>query len=146
MKKIAFLLVCVLTMNLTALAANDKPIQVSKMPAAAQQFIRKYFSSHSVAMAKMETDFLNKSYDVIFTNGDKVEFDNKGNWTNIDCERSAVPVEVVPAAIKEYVQKSYPDTKPLQLEKTDRKGYELKLSNGVEIEFDKKFRVIDLDR
>ena len=28
-------------------------------------------------MAKMETDWFDKSYDVIFTNGDKLEFDKK---------------------------------------------------------------------
>lgn len=146
MKKLTFLFVCMFAMSLTVWAAKDKPIQVTDMPKQAQRFIQKYFSDHSVAMAKMETDFMSKSYDVIFTNGDKVEFDKKGNWTNIDCEHSVIPVEVVPAAIKEYVQKQYPAAKILKLEITDRKGYELELSNGVEIDFDKHFRVIDFDR
>ena len=145
MKRIAFLFVCMLTMNLTVLAGNDKPIQVSDMPKQAQEFIKKYFSGHSVAMAKMETDFMSKSYDVIFTNGDKVEFDKKGKWTNIDCEHSVVPADVVPAPIKEYVQKQYPTAKILKIEMSDRKGYELELSNDIDIDFDKKFNVIDID-
>lgn len=51
-------------------------------------------------MAKMETDWFDKSYDVIFTNGDKLEFDKKGVWTEVNCKYSAVPVAVVPEAIK----------------------------------------------
>ena len=78
-------------------------------------------------------------------NGDKVEFDKKGRWTNIDCEHSAVPGAVVPQSIKEYVQKQYPSAKILKLELTDRKGYDVELSNDVDIEFDKKFNVIDID-
>ena len=49
----------------------------------------------------METDWFDKSYDVIFTNGDKLEFDKKGVWTEVNCKYSAVPVAVVPDAIKE---------------------------------------------
>lgn len=132
-------------MSMTALAVNDKPIQVSDMPKQAQEFIVKYFSGYSVAMAKMETEFMSKSYDVIFTNGDKVEFDKNGKWTNIDCEHSVVPDEVVPTTIKEYVQKQYPAAKIQKIEISDRKGYELELSNDIEIEFDKKFNVIGVD-
>ena len=80
MKKLVFLLVCLFTLQTVARADDDKPIQVTQMPQLAQQFIKQHFSDSKVALAKMESDFLYKSYEVIFTNGDKVEFDNKGNW------------------------------------------------------------------
>ena len=79
MKKIVFLFISLFAMNLVAWAGNDKPIQVSEMPKAAQLFIKNHFADLSVAMAKVETDFLDKNYDVVFTNGNKVEFDKKGN-------------------------------------------------------------------
>ena len=102
MKKIVFLFVSLFVMNLVVLADNDKPIQISQMPKKAQSFVQKYFADQSVAVAKMETDFLDKTFDVIFTNGDKVEFDKKGNWTKIDCEHTQVPAEVIPVAIQQY--------------------------------------------
>lgn len=145
MKKMTFLWVCLFALNVTVWASNDKPIKITEMPGQAQAFIKNYFSTHSVALAKMETDFLSKSYDVIFTNGDKVEFDKQGRWTNIDCEHSVVPVGVIPQTIKDYVQKQYPNAKILKIELTDRKGYDVGLSNDVEIEFDKRFNVIDID-
>ena len=146
MKKIVFLFISLFAMNLVAWAGNDKPIQVSEMPKAAQLFIKNHFADLSVAMAKVETDFLDKNYDVVFTNGNKVEFDKKGNWTNVDCEHTQVPVAILPDAIRQYVAKNYPDAKVLKIEVTDRKGYDVELSNGFELEFDKRMNVIDVDR
>lgn len=146
MKKLAFLFVCLFTLSLNVSASNDKPIQVTEMPKAAQQFIKNHFANLSVAMAKMETEFMSKSYDVIFTNGDKVEFDKKGNWTNVDCEHTQVPQAVIPMAIQKYLAKNYPDAYVLKIELTDRKGYDVDLNNGFDIEFDKRFNVIEIDR
>ena len=146
MKKIVFLFISLFAFNFVALAGNDKPIQVSEMPKAAQLFIKNHFADLSVAMAKVETDFLDKNYDVVFTNGNKVEFDKKGNWTNVDCEHTQVPVAILPEAIRQYVAKNYPDAKVLKIEVTDRKGYDVELSNGFELEFDKRMNVIDVDR
>jgi hypothetical protein len=146
MKKIVFLFIGMFVMNVMAWAGNDKPINVSEMPKAAQQFIKRHFADQQVAVAKMETDFMAKSYDVIFTNGDKVEFDKKGNWTNVDCEHSQVPVDIIPAAIQKYVTEHYPQAKVIKIELTDRKGYDVELNNGFDIEFDKRFRVVEIDR
>ena len=146
MKKMLFLFVSLFVMNLAVFADNDKPIQVTEMPKAAQQFINSHFANQSVALAKIETEFLDKTYDVIFTNGDQVEFDKKGNWIKVDCERTQVPSEIIPVAIQQYVNKNYPDAKVLKIELTDRKGYDIDLSNGFEIEFDKKMRVVEIDR
>ena len=133
-------------MSAVVWAGNDKPINVSDMPKAAQQFIKRHFGNQQVAVAKVETDFLVKSYDVIFTNGDKVEFDGKGRWTNVDCEYSQVPAEIIPTDVQKYVVEHYPQAKVLKIELTDKKGYEVELNNGFEIEFDKHMRVRDIDR
>lgn len=146
MKKMIFLFVSLFVMNLAVFADNDKPIQVTEMPKEAQSFVKSHFANQSVAVAKVETDFFDKTYDVIFTNGDKVEFDKKGNWTKVDCEHTQVPQTVIPAAIQQYVSKNYPDAKVVKIEKTDRKGFDVDLSNGFDIEFDKKMRVVEIDR
>lgn len=146
MKKMMFLFVSLFVMNLAVFADNDKPIQVTEMPKEAQSFVKSHFANQSVAVAKMETDFFDKTYDVIFTNGDKLEFDKKGNWTKVDCEHTQVPQAVIPAAIQQYVSKNYPDAKVVKIEKTDRKGFDVDLSNGFDIEFDKKMRVVEIDR
>lgn len=145
MKKVLLVLVCLFGFSLYAMSSNDKPIQVTDMPKQAQLFINKYFNGKSVAMAKMETDFLSKSYDVIFTNGDKLEFDKKGVWTNVDCKQTQVPKDILPKEILNYLNANYPNLNVRQIEKTDSKGYDVELSNGVELEFNKKLQVIDID-
>jgi hypothetical protein len=44
------------------------------------------------------------------------------------------------------MSKNYPQAKVVKIEKNDRKGYDIELSNGFDIEFDKKFRVVEIDR
>ncbi|MDD6687766.1 PepSY-like domain-containing protein, partial [Sodaliphilus pleomorphus] len=76
--------------------------------------------------------------------GEKLEFDRNGNWTEIDCKKSRVPVALVPSAIKNYVRKNYSGATIVQIEKA-RSGYEVQLSTGLELTFNKNFKVIDID-
>ena len=133
MRKWILMLMCVLGVQTMVWADNDKPIQIGQLPTKAQTFITTYFKNHKVALAKMESGLFYKSYDVIFTTGEKLEFDKSGDWTEIQCK-----------AIRSYVVSTYPDAKILEIER-DSKEYEIKLSNGWEITFDDKFRVIDID-
>lgn len=144
MKKVLFLLVCLFTLQTVVWAEDDKPIQVSQLPQNAQAFIKKYFPNNNVALAKMETDWFDKSYEVIFTNGDKLEFDKKGAWTEVNSRHSAVPVDVLPDAVRKYVTANYPDAIIVKIER-DKHECEVKLSSGWEITFDKKYNVIDID-
>lgn len=144
MKKLAILLVCVFAVSTVAMADNDKPIQIGQLPTAAQTFITKHFKGNKVALAKQETELFDKSYDVIFTNGEKIEFDRSGEWTEVSCEINGVPAAIIPQAIKTYVESNYPDARIMKIER-DRHEYEVKLSNRWEITFDNQMRVIDID-
>lgn len=144
MKKLFLLCLCLFTLHAGVRADNDKPIQVNQLPQQAQQFIKQHFTDNHIAMAKVETDWLDKSYDVIFTNGNKVEFDKRGEWKEIDCKYSFVPLGTVPTAILKYVTATYPGVKILKIER-DKRDYELKLSNRWELKFDLKYNLIDID-
>lgn len=144
MKKLVIMLVCMFAVHTMVMADNDKPIEVSQLPAKAQTFIKTNFKDHKVAMAKLESGMFYKSYDVVFTNGEKVEFDKSGEWKEVRCRQSGVPAQIVPEAIRNYVKTNYPDARILQIEYDDNE-YEIKLSNRWEITFDSKMRVIDID-
>ena len=62
----------------------------------------------------------------------------------VKCRQSEVPAQIIPEAIRNYVKENYPDTRILQIE-LDKKEYEIRLSNRLEITFDSKMRVIDID-
>lgn len=127
-----------------AKADDDRPISVEKMPLEAQEFIKKYFPGKTVAVAKQEGRLVEKNYDVIFIDGNKVEFDRNGVWTNVDCEYSSVPEGIVPAPIAGYVETHFPGVKIRQIEK-DRKRYEVELANGVDLKFNSAYKLLDAD-
>lgn len=145
MKKFTLILAFLLTLSFASLRAdNEKVIPVNQFPTTAQQMIKQHFGDKKVAVSKVETDMLSKSYEVIFTDGDKVEFDGKGNWEEIDCRFSSVPAGIIPAPIMNYVKENYPDTIIKKIEK-DRREYEVKLSNRVELSFDMEYNLTDID-
>ena len=142
MKKWILLLLCCFSLNTLVWADDEKPIQVGQLPTKAQTFISTYFKGHKIALAKVESDLFSKSYDVIFTDGDKLEFDKRGDWVEISCK--GVPMQAVPEAIRLYVQSNYENTKILKIERSS-KEYEVELSNRLELTFDKEFHLIDID-
>lgn len=135
----------VLTSIFPLVADNDKPITFEQLPTKAQQTINKGFADKQVAFVKAESEIVDKNYDVLFTDGTKVEFDRKGEWTEIDCGKDAVPATFVPNAISRYVKQHYPTAHITKIER-DRRYYEIEISTGLEIKFDKKFKVVEIDR
>ena len=146
MKKKAriLLLFCALFVQVTAFADIERPVTFGQLPVAAQQTIKKHFANHKIALAKMEYEVFGKTYDVIFTNGDKIELDSKGQWIDIHCEFSQVPNALIPAPIATYVKNNYPQTVVINIER-DRRVYDVDLSNGLELTFTKSFKLIDID-
>lgn len=146
MRKLVVVLVCMFSLLTVAQADNDKPVQINQLPTQAQTFIKQYFASVSIALAKEEKDLFDKNYDVIFTNGDKIEFDKNGLWKEVICTHSdAVPAGIIPVSISRYVAEKYAGMKIVRIEQ-DKKDYEVKLSNGLELKFDRSFNLIDIDK
>lgn len=145
MKKLVFLFIVLLSFNLAANAGDDTPIQFNQLPATAIQFVKINFKDRPIALIKKDSGFFDTSYDVIFTNGDKVEFDKKGNWTKVYSQKADFPVAIIPSQINTYLNNTYPNVAVVQIEKTDRNGYEIDLSNNIELEFNNLFKLISID-
>ena len=145
MKKLIALTLAVMLWPLaSAFADNDTPIQVSELPAKAQAFLSTYYKGQKILLAKVESEVLNKTYDVIFEGGTKVKFNKSGVWTEVNAREGAVPQALIPEEIRSYVNAHFPDAIIHKIER-EHKEYEIKLSNRLEITFDSKFRVIDID-
>lgn len=145
MKKILFVLAAIFTLGISNVQAdNDKLVNKSDLPAQAQQFLNDHFAGVSLTYAKLERDFLERSYEVVLTDGTKLEFTLKGQWKEVDCRYGEVPANIIPQQIRDYVAKNYPGVKVLKIER-DRNDYDLKLSNRYELTFDKNFNIIDID-
>ena len=95
-------------------------------------------------LATIETGVINKSYDVVLQNGTKLEFDKKGNLTEIDCKQGKVPAKLIPKAIRNYLKENYPAQAVKKIE-MNKNEYEVELANGLDLTFNKHFQVIDID-
>ena len=145
MKKIIVIALAVFSFGVLSVNANnDRLIAKENLPKKSQQFLDRYFGNIKITYVKDERDFLERSYEVMFADGTKVEFNRNGDWKEVDCRHSSVPTPIVPAQIMQYVKNNYPDVKVMQIER-DKIDYELKLSNKLELTFDTKFNIIDID-
>lgn len=144
MKKIIFVLASIMMTAGIASADNDRIIAFDQLPAKAKEFVKQYFPSEKVSYVKEESDFMELSYEVVFAQGTKVEFSGQGEWKEVDCRYSTLNEKLVPAQIRDYVSKNFPDTKFVKIEKGYR-GYEVKLTNRLELTFDAEYRLVDID-
>lgn len=146
MKKVFFMLLCALLLSQWSYA--DKKIYTTdtlQLPEKARRFIAEHFPGVDVSHIKIEKEFWEgKQYDVILTNGFDLDFDNKGEWKEVDGHRSVVPVSVVPVKIAEYVNKNFPQRQIISIDR-DKSKYEVKLTDGKEVEFDRSQRFIRFD-
>ena len=137
MKKLFLLLVVSIVGMAPMLADNDKMITREELPKEAQMFLTQHFEGIEVLYAKADRDMgVVMSYDVVLEGDVKVEFNRSGDWTSVDCEKGQVPNGVLPRGVLDYVTKRFAEAYVVEIEKGLR-GYEVKLSNDIDLEFDK---------
>ena len=144
MRIVMIAICCMMSFNIVANAGNDKPINVNELPAKAQTLLSKHFKGQKVMLATIESGVVSRSYDVVLRNGTKLEFDKKGNLTEIDCKQGFVPSQLIPQPIKNYLKENYRGEAVRKIE-LNKKEYEVELTNGIDQTFNKHFQLIDID-
>ena len=134
------LLVAMMAMSFNAKADHDQVITFNQMPEAAQTLLKQYFADKVPLVVTVDWD----DYTIRYESGEKVEFDKQGNWKEIDCRASLVPTELIPEEIKTNIASTFPGAVILKIDRY-RRGYEVKLDNGLEVEYSPTFQVIDID-
>lgn len=110
-------------------------IDRDKLPENAKNMLDEYFPKAKVSMIKIDRHLLKKTdYDVKLTNGTKIEFNNKGNWTSVDCGSKEVPEGLVTKTIRNYVKKNFNGVKIVSIEKKST-SYTIGLSDGKTAKF-----------
>ncbi len=138
-----FAIFAIATASFLTARAGDRPVSFAQLPAAAQLFITSNFSDEKISFATVDDDIVRPDYTVMFANGTKVQFSHGGALEKIE-SRAGVPVTMVPVQIVEYVKLHYPDAMITGYE-IGRKSYEIKLSNRLEMKFNKNYNLIEID-
>lgn len=137
MKKL-FLFLTVILGICSASARDTYTHDVNVLPAAAQTIIKNNFKA-DVNHIKIDKEWGRISeYDVVLNDGTEITFDRNGNWKDIEVRRnSSVPASLVPSAIASYVKQNQKNATIIGIEKKSS-GYEVELSNGVDMLFNAK--------
>ena len=86
-----------------------------------------------------------RSTEVVYTDRTQVDFENNGEWSSVERRYEAVPAAIVPEQIRNYLAgSSYPNAYITKIDR-DKYAWEVELSNGLEIKFDRQFRVVEID-
>lgn len=136
MRKFMLAFAAILGFAVFAQAKDIYAHDAAVLPKAAQTTIANNFKS-KVSVVKIDKDFGHISeYEVILMDGTEISFDSDGNWDNVEVNNSlSVPVAFVPAAVRNYVSRNQPGARIVGIDK-ERRGYDVELSNGVDMKFD----------
>ena len=137
-------MILLLAFQATGCSGGDKVITIDELPAPAKALISKYFGGKQVTLVKKDKEGLKTHYDVMLSDGTKLEFDKKGEWRDIKAKPDGVPTELVPTEIRNYVNQNYPGQKIIQIDRI-RSNYEIDLSNELELKFNKRLELIGID-
>lgn len=150
MKKIlTFLFIGILACVAWSCSDNDNNddivISEKDLPTSAKSFISSYYPDCKIAKVELDVEHAGAKYDVKLSNGAEVEFDQTGNWIAVDAPAmGSVPAGIVPAEIASYVETNYQGTSITEISK-ETYGYEIELSNGVEVKFSPDFKALGID-
>ncbi|WP_257658697.1 PepSY-like domain-containing protein [Parapedobacter lycopersici] len=122
-------------------ASQDKVEQRSSqvtLPDSASAFIRQYFAPAEVQRVtnKKAPTATGTFYEVTLMNGTGIDFGKAGNWIEAKAdEPNRLPTGFFPQAIQTYLESNFAGVGVESIDK-ENKGYELELTNDVNLYFD----------
>lgn len=143
MKKILLMASALLAFTMM-LKADDRPVTLSQLPVAAQTFIKTNFPADKLSYATKDDDIIRPDYNVVLVSGVRISFDYSGALEKIEVGNNAMPENLIPVQIREFVKADYPDARITEYE-IERRHYDVKLSNRLELKFDRNFTLVGID-
>lgn len=142
MRKLLFTVLAL--MLVLPVAAEDVEIAFEKLPEKAQKVVLKAFPDTKIKKVEMERRASLIQYEVKLAGGIKMQFNKEGTFTECECTSGSVPAVLIPAKIKELIDKEFPNREIRRFEH-DSKLYEVLLDNGDELSFNSTYRLVDID-
>lgn len=131
-------------LSLNVAFSQDKPFAFSQFPKNSQEFINQNFKGETITASFQETDFFSKEYKVILSDGTRVEFNDKGEWTEIKTFNKGIAESLIPSKIGSYVATNFQNAMVKELKK-NKKGFSVELANDIELEFDLNENFVRID-
>jgi len=142
--KFVMAVVCAMFLSVAAFA-DDTPVAVDQLPAAVKTFVAQKFPAQKILFAEKDSGLFEKTkYEVRLDDGTKVEVYKDGTWNKVENKSKGVPTSFVPKGIADYVKANYAAFPVIKVDKK-KYGYEVELSNDLELKFNEQFQLIGMD-
>lgn len=125
MKKM--LLPLLMSLVMASCGGSVKEISYDALPEKVRQFIGLYFQDMECVRIVQKKDNVATGFEAYLTDGAKLEFDGRGEWTSLGCKFSAIPSGILPENIITYIDNRYPDAVVRKAEKLPS-GYEINIT------------------
>ena len=142
MKRI-FAIAVVMMSAVSIMKAGDRPVTFAQLPVPAQNFLNQNFPEDKISYATVDDDIILPDYNVVLVSGIRIQFEHRGALEKISSVKG-VPAALIPVQIKDYVNAHYPDATFVEYE-IGRRSYEVKLSNRMELKFNRNFILVEID-
>ena len=141
---IAFALLAIVSIGFASCSNETTSPYMSQLPTPVQSVINDNFSAQVLSATTEANTFGIDEYEIILADGTKVSFAGE-EWDEVEVPAGqSVPDYFVIEPIRVYVSEKMPDQTIVKIER-NKKGYEIELSNKMEINFDNNGAFISVD-
>ena len=143
MKKQILTLATILLLGINAFAQNGTT-DIQQLPTKSQEFIKTYFQDYKVSYVLADKEFADVDYKIRFEDGTEIEFNARGEWTDVKGKQNCIPTGFIIKEITDYVNAYHKDACITEIEKEFNR-ITIELNNRLELEFNSKGKLISYD-
>ena len=143
MKKNILILAAALFLSISAFAQNNVT-QFNQLPATAQEFVKTYFNDYTIQYIFSDKEFADVDYKIRFEDGTEIEFNAKGEWTDVSSKQNCIPTGFIIKEITDYVEMNHKNMCITDIEREFNR-ITIELNDSLEIEFNNKGKLISYD-
>ena len=142
-KKYILLIISIILSVGTACSDDIKTTDINVLPGKAQKYLANFNSQ--ISLIEIDKQIIGGDrFEVLLVDGTEIDFNAEGEWTGIDCKAITVPSMFVPKSISNYITQHFPNLGIKKIEK-DSRGYDVELTNGIDLKFDQKGVFLRID-
>lgn len=152
--KSKFLTLAFLALGLPAFIAcsdddttDETVIEAQELPTKAQDFVSTHFPTSDYSRIEMNTVAENDGslYEVQLSGNFEIDFTAEGDWVDVDGNGQEIPAAFIPEKIATYITENYADLFISGID-SEPTGYEIDLSNDLDVKFDTEGNFVSEDK
>lgn len=127
--------------NSAAVSENSQNL----LPANAQSFLKTHFPEvTTMTISEKTIPIIGKSFEAKLGNGFEIDFNEAGEWHEIDGNSQPIPAVIIPSSINEYLLQNYKDIQVTAIDK-ENKQIKVELTNNMDLLFDNNGKFLKID-